>query len=79
MEEQVEKLDEICTEWIQITRPEVRAGEFVDLSNIRSHYRDLIKLYRHSKDCGNQITLVSSTSAGDKDPNETVIDKEMEQ
>ena len=74
MEEQVEKLDEICTEWIQITRSEVRAGEFVDLSNIRSHYRDLIKLYRHSKDCGNQISLVSSTSAGDKDPKETVID-----
>ena len=34
----------------------------------------LIKLYRHSKDRGNQTSLVSSTSAGDKDPNETVID-----
>ena len=40
MEEQVEKLDEICTEWIQITRPVVRAGEFADFSDIRSHYRD---------------------------------------
>ena len=54
MEEEVEKLDEICTEKIQITRPEVRAGEFVDFSNIRSHYWDLLKLYRQSKDCGNQ-------------------------
>ena len=66
MEEQVEKLD--------VTRPEVRTGEFVDFSDIRSHYRDLIKLYRHSKDCGNQTSLVSSTSAGDKDSNETVND-----
>ena len=69
MEEQVEKLDEICTEWIQISKPEVHAREFVVFSDIRSHYRDMIKLYRHSKDCGNQTSLVSSTSAGDKDPN----------
>ena len=53
MEEQVGKLDEICTERIQITMPEVRIGEFVDFSDIRSHYQDLIKLYRHSKGCGN--------------------------
>ena len=31
-------------------------------------------LYRHSKYSGNQTSLLSSTSAGDKDPNETVID-----
>ena len=68
MEEQVDKLDEICTEWIQITRPEVCSGEFVDFSDLRSHYRDVIKLYRHRKDCGNQTSLVSSTSAGDKKP-----------
>ena len=75
MEEQVKKLDEICTEWIQITRPEVRAGEFVDFSDIRNHYRDLIQLYRHNdKECGNQTSLISSTSAGDKDPNKTLID-----
>ena len=56
MEEQVEKLDEICTEWIQITRPEVRAADDVDFSESRSHCRDLIKLYRHCKDCGNQTS-----------------------
>ena len=43
-------------------------------SNISSHYRDLIKQYRLSKDCGNQTSLVSFTSAVDRDPNETVID-----
>ena len=47
---------------------------FAKLSNARSYYRDLIKQYKISKDCGNQTSLVSSTSAVDKDPNETVID-----
>ena len=49
--------------------------EFAGFINARSHYQDLIKQYRLSKDCGNQTSLVSTTSAGDKDPNdETVID-----
>ena len=48
----------------------------MDISNIRSHYQDLIKLYRHRKDRGNQTPLVSSLSAADKDPNETVFDTE---
>ena len=48
---------------------------FTNFSKARSHYQDLIKQYRLSKDCGNQTSLVSSTSAGDKDPNgETVSD-----
>ena len=47
---------------------------FANFSNARSYYRDLIKQYRLSKDCGNQTSLVSSTSAVDKDPNETAID-----
>ena len=74
MEQLVKKLDLKCTKLIQITRPEVRAREFVDFSDIRSHYRDPIKLYRYSKDCGNQTSLVLSTSAGNKNPNKTVID-----
>ena len=36
----------------------------------------MIKQYEQSKNCGTQTLLVSSTSAGDKDPNETVIDTE---
>ena len=40
MEELVEKIDEMYTEWIRI--PEVRTKDFVDISNIRSHYQDLI-------------------------------------
>ena len=46
---------------------------FANIINARSYYRDLIKQYRLSKDCGNQTSLVSSTSAVDKDPNEPVI------
>ena len=48
--------------------------EFAGFINARSHYQDLIKQYRLSKDCGNQTSLVSTTSADDEDPNdETVI------
>ena len=47
---------------------------FANFSNARSYYRDLIKQYRPSKDCGNHTLLVSSTSAVDKKPNETVIE-----
>ena len=73
-EELVEKLDSIHTEWIPITKSEFYNQEFVIFSDFRSQYQGLIKLYRHRKDCGNQTSLVSSTSAVDKDPNENVID-----
>ena len=71
----LEKLDEICAEIIRIAKTEACHHGFTNFSNARSHYQDLIKQYRLSKDCGNQTSLVSTTSAGDKDPNdETVID-----
>ena len=74
VERLVEKLDEIYAESIQKIKQEYLSRELVDFSNIRSHYRDLIKQYRLSKDCGNQTSLVPFTSAVDKDTNETVID-----
>ena len=71
----LEKLDEVFAEVLQITKTEACPFEFAGFINARSHYQDLIKQYRLSKDCGNQTSLVSTTSAGDKDPNdETVID-----
>ena len=70
----LEKQDEILAEFLQIMKTEACPQGFTILSNARSYYRDLIKQYRLSKDCGNQTSLVSSTSAGDKDPNENVID-----
>ena len=49
--------------------------EFASFIKARSHYQDLIKQYMLSKYCGNQTSLVSTTSTGDKDPNDkTVID-----
>ena len=51
---------------------------FVNLSDSRSYYLDLSKLFGRSNDCGNKTALVASTSAGEKDPNETVIDTEIE-
>ena len=70
----LQKLDVIFAESFQIMKTEACPQVFANFSNARSYYRDLIKQYRLSKDCGNQTSLVSSTSAVDKDPNETVID-----
>ena len=70
----LEKLDAIFAEFLQIMKTEACPQGFANFSNARSYYRDLIKQYRLSKDCGNQTSLVSSTSVGDKDPNKTVID-----
>ena len=71
----LEKRDEICAEAIRILETESCPHGFANFSQARSHYQDLTKQYRLSKDCGNQTLLVSTTSTGYKDPNnETVID-----
>ena len=71
----LEKRDEICAEAILILKTVSCPHVFANFSKARSHYQDLIKQYRLSKDCGNQTSLVSTTATGDKDPNdETVID-----
>ena len=71
----LEELDEISAEALRIAKAEACHHGFTNFSNVRSHFQDLIKQYRLSKDCGNQTSLVSTTATGDKDPNdETVID-----
>ena len=70
----LEKLDEIFAEFLQRMKTEACLQGFANFSKARSYCRDLIKQYRRSKDCGIQTSLVSSTSAVDKDPNETVIE-----
>ena len=71
----LEKRYEICAEAIRILKTESCPHGFANFSKARSHYQDLIKQYRLSKDCGNQTSLASTTSTGDKDPSdETVID-----
>ena len=64
----LEKLDEICAETVRILKAENCPHGFANFSNARSHFQDLIKQYRLSKGCGNQTSLVSSTSVGDTDP-----------
>ena len=61
---------------IRIIKPENCTELFVNLSDSRSYYLDLMKLNGRSKDCGNKTSLVSSTSPGDKNPTETVIETE---
>ena len=48
----------------------------MDVSDRRRSYRDGIKQYEHSKDCGNQTFLVDVdfTSSSKCDPNQTAID-----
>ena len=75
MEELRKKLDENYAEMIPTIKQEDCTKLFVDLSNSRSYYLYLIKLYGRSKDCGNQTSLVAATSIGDKDPIEIIIDK----
>ena len=71
----LEKLDEIYAEALRILNTENCPHGFANFSNVRSQYQDLIKQYKFSKDCGNQTSLVSTTSAGDKNPNDkTEID-----
>ena len=71
----LEKRDQICAKAIRILKTESCPHGFANFSKARSHYQDLVKQYRLSKDCGNQTSLVSTTPTGDKDPNdETVID-----
>ncbi|XP_075241565.1 uncharacterized protein LOC142336542 [Convolutriloba macropyga] len=69
----LEKRDEICAEAIRILKTESCPHGFANFSKARSHYQDLIKQYRLSKDCGNQTSLVSTTSTADKDPNNEIV------
>ena len=45
-----------------------------NLSENKYYHRGLLKQYQQTAENENQTSLVSSTSVGDKDPNETVID-----
>ena len=74
IERLVEKLDEIYAESIRMIKPQNYSRELVEFSKNKIYYQDLIKQYGHSNDCGNQASLVSCTSTGDKDPKEAVID-----
>ena len=68
----LEKLEKICAESSQIKKTEACPQGFANFSNDRSYYRTLIKQYGYKKDCGNQTSLVESTS-GKNDANQTAV------
>ena len=74
VEHLVVSLEKIYAEWIRTMKWEDCTQEFEDLSHSRSHFRNLIKQFWHSTECGNQTLSVSSTSVEDKVPKETLID-----
>ena len=60
-----------CKDAIRLDKPEQkRMSTHIEMAKLT----DLLKKYQQTVESGNQTSLVSSTSAGDKDPNETVID-----
>ena len=69
----LEKRYAICAEAIRVMKTKSCPHGFANFSKTRSHYQNLIKQYRLSKDCGNQTSLVSTTSTGDKDPNDEIV------
>ena len=74
LEELLSTLDINSAEAIQLVKPDVRGGWFMVISNNRNYYTDLLKKYQQTAESGNQTSLVSTTSAGDTGPNETVVD-----
>ena len=52
--------------------------QFVDVSDSRSYYQELMKLYRHSKDCGIQTIIVASKLSCKSDPIQTVIENKKD-
>ena len=68
----LEKLDENCTESLRIMKTEPCPQAFANFSNDRNYYRTLIKQYGHIKYCGNQTSILASTSSK-IDANLTVV------
>ena len=78
LEELLTTLDINSAEAIQLVKPDVRVGWFMVISNNRNYYTDLLKKYQQTAESGNQTLLVSTKSAGDTGPNETVVDTGIE-
>ena len=67
-------LDINSAEAIQLVNHKVRVARFMVISNNRNYYTDLLKKYQQTAESRNQTSLVSTTSAGDTGPSETVVD-----
>ena len=70
----VTKLDSSHAAVIQIVKSDLATDWLTSLSENKNYFQGLLKQYQQTAESGNQTSLVSSTSACDKDPNKTVID-----
>ena len=74
LEQLVTKIVSSHAKVIQIVNSKCATDWLLTLSNSKNYFQDLLKQDHQTAESGNQTLLVSSTSAADKDPNETVID-----
>ena len=74
LEQLVTKLYTSQTAIIQIVNSVLDTEWLTNLSENKAYHRGLLKQNQQTTESGNQTSLVSSTSVGDKDPNKTVID-----
>ena len=63
---------------IQIVKSKFATEALTNLSKNKNYTQDLLKQYQQTAEGGNQISLVSSTLVGDKDPNKIELIHEME-
>ena len=73
LEQLVTKLDSSHAEVIQIAKSNLATDWLTNLSKNKNYFQDLLKQNQQTTESRNQTSLMSSTSAGDKDPNETLI------
>ena len=73
LEQLVTKLDSSHAAIIQIAKSKFAKYWLTTLNNSKYCFQDLPKTSQQTAESGNQTSLVSSTSVGDEDPNETVV------
>ena len=74
LEQLVIKLDSSHAAVIQLVKSKFATDWLTTLSNNKNYFQDLLKQYQQTAESGSQTSLVSSTSAADKDLKETVTD-----
>ena len=74
LEQLLKELDSTDSEIIRIVKSDTATDWLTALSKTNDYHRVILKQYQRTEESTNQTSLVSSTSAGEKDTNETVID-----
>ena len=72
LEKLIRKLDSHAA-IIQIVKPDIAIYWLTRLNENKDYHRGLLKQYQQTAEIGNQTSLVSSTLAGNQEPNENVV------